>query len=76
MKNRFEHCCGLQGFGQSLHDMCPACHYQRLAWDGMDEDEAEIRTKIAKEKSDMALFPRFKEHCKKEIKKLEEEIRK
>ncbi len=75
LKARFQHCCGLQGFGRSLHDLCPECHFTRLVWDGVDEDEAEIRTKIAKEKSDMALFPRFKEHCKREIAKLEAQLK-
>lgn len=75
LKPRFDHCCGLQGFGQSLYDVCPACHFMHLVWDGMSEDEAVIRTKIEDEKSAMALFPHFKEHCKKTIAELEEQLK-
>ena len=65
LKPRFDHCCGLSGFGQSLYDICLACHFNHLTREGMSEDEAEIRTKIEREKSAMVLFPRFKKHCEK-----------
>ncbi len=29
------HVCGLQGFGRSIHDICPACEFSRLVERGV-----------------------------------------
>jgi hypothetical protein len=38
--SELKHVCGLQGFGWSIHDVCPKCEYERLTDLGVPEDFA------------------------------------
>lgn len=69
-KEPFEHCCGLSGFGRSIHDVCSACHFNTLLYEGESKERAEILTKIAKEESCAALFPHLRKFCLEQVEKL------
>jgi hypothetical protein len=74
MSEPFEHCCGLQGFGQSLFDMCPACTYHRLIREGVEEERAVLLTKIEDYKSSAVLHPHLKKFCLRRAAELEAQL--
>jgi len=74
MSSPFEHCCGLQGFGQSLYDMCKACHFYHLIHKGIDEEQAKLMTEIEDYESSAVLLPHLRKFCLQKASELEAQL--